>query len=156
MPRFLCCCSGCAFATGMQTIVCMCAYVAPRHDCNLIRAQGLARRDLMQLTSVPPSAQSSSAVPVPGLRAGAGAPPSAVAAGISSAPAAQPQTQPRPEGVFARLACGMALSFSPADARVYLAATEDGPLHRRDDDRVVLASANALWLALIPRYADIA
>ncbi len=81
----------------------------------------------MQLTTVQPLPRSSPASTA--LRAKASTPASGFAAVASSA-RTQPPQQQQQESTFARIGYGMAIHFSPADPRVYLAATEDGPVHR--------------------------
>ena len=98
------------------------AHVQPTCSC----AQGLARRDLMQLTAVPPLPRSSPAGTASS--AGTSRTPAFSAAAVPSPARAPPQQQQ--ESVFARMGCGMAIHFSPEDPRMYLAATEDGPVHR--------------------------
>ncbi len=89
----------------------------------------------MQLTTVQPLPRSSPAGTA--LRDKASTPASGFATMASSA-RTQPTQQQQQDSTFARTGCGMAIHFSPADPRVYLAATEDGPVHRH-------VHTNACW-----------
>ena len=98
----------------------------------------------MQLTTVQPLPRSSPASTA--LRDKASTTASGFTAVASSARTQPPQQQQ--ESTFARMGSGMAIHFSPADPRVYLAATEDGPVHRRVHPRVRAGCLHTmLWCA---------